>query len=485
MHFDAKEPIISGFYPDPTIAAGPEGFLLANSSFEYFPAAPVFWSRDLATWTPIGNIIDRPSQFALGNLGSGGGIYGSTLRYHGGRYWFVTTNVNAFTDGQLLFTAVDPAGAWSEPTRIPQAFGFDPDLSWDDNGKARLTWCRPTADFSAISIVSCEVDLDSGALIGDAIEVWQGTGLQHPEGAHLYRRNGWWYLLIAEGGTGAGHAISIARSRGLAGPWESAPNNPILTHRSTDNPVQSVGHGDLVEGADGRWFLVYLGTRPRGQHPQWHVLGRETFAARVDWSGEWPVILEEVDGGAVDHSFVEVFDDELDSKWITPNGYRPASIKDGALVLDSAGSPDDPSWSRGVFVRVRDSAWNAECTLTDSGALILRLDDHHWIGLRVTNTEVTAVAQIGSVRSVLGAVDYKPGARLQVSAVDPAGPRTLGGGPDTIRLTVLTHEGSVHLGSIDGRYFSTEVAGGFTGRVVGIVPWGGRTAVGEFAYTTK
>src|SRR5213078_4493481 len=120
--------------------------------------------------------------------------------------------------------------------------------------------------------------------------IWSGTGLQYPEAPHLYRIDGWWYLILAEGGTERGHAVSIARSRRPYGPFEPAPDNPILSHRSTDRPIQSTGHADLVSAPDGTWWMVVLGTRPRGYFPMFHVLGRETFLTAVRWADGWPVV---------------------------------------------------------------------------------------------------------------------------------------------------------------------------------------------------
>ena len=162
--------------------------------------------------------------------------------------------------------------------------GIDPDLAWDDDGNC---WVHCSAGGGGI--LRYRIDDRTGDVLDGPVLAWTGTGLQFPEAPHLFSRDDWWYLLIAEGGTERGHAVSIARAPSPIGPWESCPANPILSHRSTDHPVQNTGHGDLVEAVDGSWWMVLLGTRPRGITPGYHVLGRETFLVPVDWVDGWPV----------------------------------------------------------------------------------------------------------------------------------------------------------------------------------------------------
>lgn len=296
-------PIIPGFYPDPAICRVGGDYYLAASSFEYFPGVPIFHSRNLTEWEQIGNVLDRPTQLnvAPGLAGASSGIYAPTLRHHDGLFWLVTSNFNDIRKGHLIVRAEDPAGDWSEPVYTEGAIGIDPDLAWDDDGTCQLTW-------SMLGITQATVDPASGRLLSPPRKLWNGTGLAHPEGPHVFPRNGWWYLLIAEGGTGPGHSVSIARSRSITGPFEGHPANPILSHRSTDHPVQSTGHADVVELADGRWAMVHLGVRPHGTHPHWHVNGRETFLTGIAWDDDWPVVVEDAfTVPMTDTSFVDEF----------------------------------------------------------------------------------------------------------------------------------------------------------------------------------
>ncbi|HSO68934.1 MAG TPA: glycoside hydrolase family 43 protein, partial [Arachnia sp.] len=377
-------PVIPGFWSDPTVCRAGDEFVLVNSSFEYFPGAPVHRSADMVSWEHIGHVITRPDQADLASGMASTGIYGSTVRHHDGRFWFITTNLMQAGQGQLLFTAEDPAGPWSDPVLLPGLVGIDPDICWDDEGRCHVTWCAFPNGISRV-----EVDPTTGAILSEPVPLWMGTGGRNPEGPHLYRVGDWWYLLIAEGGTHIGHMVTIARSRDIDGPYEASPANPILTHRSTDHPVQGVGHADLVEGPDGQWWAVFHGIRPRGTNPHFHLIGRETFVARVEWVDEWPVIVEEDLHPVVEASVVDEFVGVLDVRWVVPggslDGIRPTT--DG-LELTATAGPGLP-----VLTRVRHLGWSATIELDVSrgdASVQLRVDDRHSYALEVTSERVRA-----------------------------------------------------------------------------------------------
>ncbi|MDW6057549.1 glycoside hydrolase family 43 protein [Streptomyces sp. FXJ1.4098] len=234
-----------------------------TSSFEYFPGVPIFHSRDLVRWEQIGNVLDRPSQLSLrlGREGASAGIYAPTLRHHDGQFWVVTTNRDEVMKGHLIVRANDPGGEWSDPVHTSGAIGIDPDLAWDEDGACYLTWSGPQG------VAQATVDPATGKVLSEPRVIWRGTGMAHTEGPHLIRRGAYWYLLVAEGGTGPGHGVCVARSTAPSGPWEPHPANPVLSHRSIAHPVQNTGHGDLVELPDGSWAMVHLGVRPRGSFP--------------------------------------------------------------------------------------------------------------------------------------------------------------------------------------------------------------------------
>jgi Glycosyl hydrolases family 43 len=468
----AEQPILPGFFPDPTICRVGEDYYLANSSFEYFPGAPIFHSRDLVSWTQIGNILTRRSQFRSGTTGPSTGIYGSTLRHHDGRFWFITTNVSDFDSGQVIVSTDDPAGEWSDPIFVPEAIGIDPDLCWDEQGQSYLTWHVLDFTVGGQGIRQAPIDLQTGRLQEPDYPIWQGSGMPAAEGPHLYRIGAYWYILLAEGGTERGHCVTAARSRSLRGPFEPCPWNPVFTHRSSTHPVQSVGHADLVETPDGRWAAVYLGARPRGSTPGFHVLGRETFLAAVDWVDGWPGFDElRFEVPVAEAGFTDDFSaPKLDPRWVVPDGEPDRAVEPhprGGLRFRS--SADEASAL--LCTRVRDFAWQADAVVEGAGEFRLRLDDRHWCGLIAEGGRARVTVQIGDVRQELGSivVDDAP-MTLRLEATRPQTPPVPFGyaGPDDIVLSVDRGDGFLELGRLDGRYFSTEVAAGFTGRMLAL-----------------
>ncbi|MBN1457129.1 MAG: glycoside hydrolase family 43 protein [Sedimentisphaerales bacterium] len=276
-------PIISGFYPDPSICRVGDDYYTVHSSFEFFPGVPIFHSKDLVHWQQTGHCLTRKSQLPLDKVKASGGIYAPTLRYNNGIFYMVTTNVGG--GGNFYVTAKNPAGPWSEPVWLDEG-GIDPSLFFDDDGKVYYTRHEGMGDGHAAQRL---FNPETGKLEGSLKNIWSGTGGQWPEGPHLYKINGKYYLMIAEGGTSYDHMVTIARAAAPFGPYESCPDNPILTNRYLPNhPIQAVGHADMVETPDG-WWMVCLGIRPASEYS--HHLGRETFLAPVEWNADgWPVV---------------------------------------------------------------------------------------------------------------------------------------------------------------------------------------------------
>jgi len=279
-----NNPIISGFYPDPSICRVGDDYYMVHSSFEYFPCVPIFHSKDLVHWRQIGYCLTRKSQLPLNKVRASGGIYAPTIRYNKGTFYMVTTNVDG--GGNFYVTAENPAGPWSEPTWINDGGGIDPSLFFDDDGT--VYYSRQEGGRNGHT-GQTTINLKTGKLEGPLKNVWGGTGGIWPEGPHLYKIKGTYYLMISEGGTSYDHMVTIARSDSPWGPFEANPNNPILTHRNRpDSPIQALGHADLVETSAG-WWLVCLGIRPQGG--RFHHIGRETFLAPVTWNDQgWPVV---------------------------------------------------------------------------------------------------------------------------------------------------------------------------------------------------
>lgn len=280
-----QNPILRGCYPDPSICRAGDDFYIVNSTFEFFPAVAVSHSKDLVNWEHIGYCIDRNSQLSIKPFGrqSASGIYAPTIRYKDGTFYMVVTNVTGeqCSQGNFYMWTKDPAGDWSDPVFLGTP-GIDPSFFFDDDGK---DYYVGTADNK---IYVWQIDLSTGKLIGERHVLWGGTGGAYPEGPHIFKKDGWYYLMISEGGTERSHMITMARSRSLFEGYTPCPNNPVLTNRSLLRPIEAVGHADLVEDQNGNWWAVCLGTRTFSYPPK-HNLGRETMLLPVDFSGDWPV----------------------------------------------------------------------------------------------------------------------------------------------------------------------------------------------------
>ena len=279
-------PVIPGFHPDPSIVRVGDDFYIVNSSFQYFPGVPIYHSKDLINWELIGNVLDREIQLPLKGANSGTGIYAPTIRYNDGTFYMITTNVGNGPNGfaNFIVTAKDPKGPWSDPIWLEQQ-GIDPSLYFED-GKAFMV-SNPD-----LTITLCEIDPVNGKQLTPSKAIWRGTGGRYPEGPHIYKKDGYYYLLLAEGGTEHGHHVNILRSKSLFGPYEPNPANPILSHfnmKMQNSNIQGLGHADLVQAPDGSWWMICLGYRTSGYLQ--HVMGRETMLAPVKWEkGGWPVV---------------------------------------------------------------------------------------------------------------------------------------------------------------------------------------------------
>lgn len=305
-------PLLPGFYPDPSVCRKGADYYMTTSTFEYFPGVPVFHSRDFVNWHQIGNVLTRPEQLNLDGAEPSKGIYASSIFYHEkrDRFYMITTLVgnSPYWDNVNFYVwADDPAGPWSDPIVVEGAGGIDPSLVFDGDKTYYIGNCRPYPDKPELHdrhIWMQELELDTGKLTGEKMTLLTDGALHHakaPEGPHIYHIGDWYYLLIAEGGTDHNHACSIFRSRNVTGPYEINPRNPLITHRNLrrDYPINSTGHSDLIQLQNGEWWAVMLASRPDGG--DYRNLGRETFAVPVTWEDEWPVYSP--DTGHVEFSY--------------------------------------------------------------------------------------------------------------------------------------------------------------------------------------
>jgi hypothetical protein len=481
-------PVVPGFHPDPSICRAGNTYWMVVSSFEYAPGVPLFRSSDLVSWEQVGHVLARPSQLDVSRAPGSGGITAPTIRFHDGRFWMITTNL---ADGgwQVLVHTEDPLGPWSEPVRLPEVRGIDPDLAWDDDGTLLVTYAGFGAGGPA-GLVQQAVDPESGRAVTERRHVWQGSGGRFPEGPHLYRIGEYWYLLIAEGGTERGHAVTIARGPSPSGPFEPCSWNPILTHRGIESPVQNTGHSDLVERPDGTWAIVFHGVRPRGASPQFHVLGRETFAADVVWEDGWPRLGEWLSPATDRVEAEELGGAVLPVSWVSPRRFPDELLtrEDGGwrlTAVDADPASDDLAFAgrrqEHLYCRARAVVEAGDGV----GGLSLRMDGRHHLDLEVDGDQVRAVAQIGALRSVLGTAAVPRGdVVLEIRAVPDEGHfSSTALGPDQVVAGVDGPDGFTELGRLDGRYLSTEVAGGMTGRLAGVWCSSGTLLVRSFAYS--
>ncbi|KAH8149830.1 uncharacterized protein LAJ45_05982 [Morchella importuna] len=329
-----QNPIIPGFNPDPTIQRVGKDYFLATSTFEFFPGVPIYHSIDLINWEIIGHALNRPSQLNLRGTAPSGGIFAPTLRYHEQTrtYYMITTlfdiisppdNVTHTPRSFYVTTKnIWDEKSWSDPTYVDQ-WGFDPDLFFDTDGRTYLTttlgsqFVDPDSGYFAIWI--SEIDIKTGNALSEArLFHVSDLPLNTPrlaEGSHLFKKEGWYYLLTAEAGTEAGHRAMISRARSLNGPWEANPQNPILYNgHKMSNPILATGHADFVSTPTGDWYAVFLGTRPQNPANSTgkNQLGRETFMASMKWVDGWPVINN---GEDITFEMPGLYDLERPKKW--------------------------------------------------------------------------------------------------------------------------------------------------------------------------
>ncbi|TIH40906.1 glycoside hydrolase family 43 protein [Subtercola vilae] len=524
-------PLIPGFNPDPSVVKVGDDYYIVTSTFEYLPGIPVYHSTDFVTWSQIGNVITRMEQAELENVVTAGGVWAPTIRYRDGLFYVIVTI--AMGRGCMLYTATDPAGRWSDGIVLEGIEGIDPDLNWDDEGTAYVTFSgliTKGPDLGKhLGIQQVKVDLVKGVALEEPRSLWAGTGLKFPEAPHLYRRGEFWYLMIAEGGTERGHGESIARGTSPEGPFEGFAGNPFLSARSTNRPIQNTGHGDLVETPDGQTSIVLLGMRPRGGTQAFSALGRETFVSSIEWVDGWPVAqpvvlrpragstsyaltfggegagVGSVSAGAAsgltptptpapDAAPVPVLDDGWLAIRRETTSVASLTARPGWLVIDADGSTlDDPS---PTFVGRRQLNQTAAFTTVvdaagGTGGLAARYDEDHHYEIEVTGSEAG-----GEAGNRIVARARLSGFEQTFEATLPAGPVTLhldsvntGGGfspramsSDRVLLWASVGDAVVHLADLDGRYLTAETAASFTGRVVGLYATAGRVAFSSFDY---
>ncbi|KRE60276.1 glycoside hydrolase family 43 protein [Paenibacillus sp. Soil750] len=430
-------PILPGFNPDPSILRVEDNYYIATSTFEWFPGVQIHHSKDLVHWQLLPHPLTRTSQINMeGNLDSCG-IWAPCLSYDKGIYYLIYTDVKsrigAYKDTHnYLVTATDIKGPWSEPIYLNSS-GFDPSLFHDDDGRkwlVNMLWDSRKGHNRFAGIVLQEYSIEEQKLVGPISNIFKGTELKLTEGPHLYKHNGYYYLLTAEGGTQYNHAATMARSRHIQGPYKVDPQNPILTSAGRpDLPLQKSGHASLVTTPAGEWYMAHLCARP--VKDKYCNLGRETAIQRCEWSEDgwlrlaggsrYPLLhvpapdlqpfpfesepeKDDFDGG------------ELSVHWSTlriPADPTWLSLKDRPGYLRLRGMESMISMHRQSLVARRQQAFRCEaetCLEFDPdhfqqmAGLILYYDTKDYVYLRLTHHEESGIC-LGILQSKNGVQD--------------------------------------------------------------------------------
>jgi len=359
-------PILSGFYPDPSVTKVGNDYYLVNSTFSYFPGIPVFHSKDLKNWKQIGNVINRPGQMNFMGDGVSRGLFAPSINFYKGQYYVTCTFIDR--KGNFVVTAKHPAGPWSDPVWLPEVKGIDPSLFFDKD-KAYIVYNSDAPDNKPLynghrTIRVFEFDPVNLKVVGEEMQLVNGgvdIGKKPVwiEGPHIFKRKDWYYLCAAEGGTSVNHSQVVLRSKVATGPYVPYDKNPILTQRDLNpnrkNPVTSAGHAELVEGPDGNTYAVFLAVRP--YEDDFYNTGRETFIAPVKWENDWPIINP--DSKEIKYNYSAGFKEVRQSKTTPQSGnfsYR-IHFKDGL----------DPAL---LFLRTLGKSWYK---LSKSSGLTLNL----------------------------------------------------------------------------------------------------------------
>ena len=494
-----RNPILPGFYPDPSICRVGDDYYLVTSTFEYFPGVPIFHSRDLVHWLQIGHVLDRPSQLNLDGVPQSYGIFAPTLRYHDGLFYMVTT----LADPQRVFhnfivTAEKPEGPYSEPYFLNDAPGIDPSLFFDDDGRAWYTGNRNpmNADHRVSAkreIWLQELDLKVMQLVGEKYVLWDGItrGEEVPEAPHLYKVDGDYILLVAEGGTYLTHMVTVARSETLTGTYKSNPRNPILTHKhlGVDAPIINTGHADMVQTPSGEWWMVVLASRPNGGC--FYNLGRETFLVPMRFEEGFPL----VNPGKGVIEFDHPVPDLPEQRWPAPPACDHFEGESLALCWNFLRTPRETFWSlseRPGYLRLKlraeklsdyanpsfigrrlqhfDFAARTPLEFTpanahESAGLVLIQNAHyHFRFVATLNAAGEAVVRLeqraNDVETVIAERVVSAGRLyLKVEAV---------GMDYSFAFATVSEQWQTLTEKVDGRILSTTVAMGFTGVYIGL-----------------
>ncbi|HEX5057371.1 MAG TPA: glycoside hydrolase family 43 protein [Gammaproteobacteria bacterium] len=504
-----QNPVLAGYYPDPSNVRVGEDYYLVNSSFCHSPGLPLFHSRDLVHWTQLGNIIERPSQLDCKGLGLSRGIFAPDISYHDGAFYLVTTCVDC--GGNFVMTARDPAGPWSDPVWLPEVGGIDTSLFFDDDGSAWIVNNEEPVGGSTYSghraLWVQRFDPRKLATFGPRKMIINGGWKPEDkpiwiDGPHIFRHDGRLYLIAAEGGTSVNHSQVVFKADRVEGPWTPYPGNPILTQRHLGGgrafPVTSTGHADFVETPDGHWWATFLATRP--YRDNLYNTGRETFLMPVRWVDDWPVItagLEQVpyvakrphlpDQAAPaipttgNFTVREEFDGPLPAYWMQLRApedkwydlkSQPGSIRIKARA-DSIGALAQPSYlgrrQQHAYATASTAMRYAPKSDGARAGLVAMQNDEYYYFFGIENADGAAQLVLRKRAGSKEPVDGKPVKSMAFPAASSIELRIEARGEKyDFRYRSSSGDWILFAANQDGAILSTEIAGGFVGATIGM-----------------
>jgi xylan 1,4-beta-xylosidase len=518
-------PILAGFYPDPSICRVGDDYYLVNSTFAYYPGIPVFHSKDLVNWRLIGYVIDRPDELNYDSLGVSRGIFAPAIRYHDGTFYVTCTFVDG--GGNFVCTAKNPAGPWSKPVWLPQVSGIDPSLFFDNDGKAYLVYNSVAPDnrplyngHRTIRIRSFDthklaVNDDEKILVNGGTDIEEKP--QWIEGPHIFKVGEYYFLICAQGGTQENHSEVVFKSKSVWGPYHPYEDNPILTQRDLNpkrkDPITCTGHADFVETQNGTWWAVFLGCQPYPPYEKdYYNTGRETFLAPVTWKNGWPTIVPhghevsyhypfplhpfEAKGElrySGDIEYIDSFDsDKLDLNWeflrAPHERWYSLSKKRGYLAIrlrpETVSGKMNPSF---LGRRQQNKCCSASTALefspnseNEKAGLIVFQNETHFYYLCVSMHDGQKVVQLfksidtsNAVNNMeliasqaIGSNNVKKEVYLRIEASGPYYFFSYSVEPD--KWVLIRTGSSRNDDRVDASYLSTNVAGGFVGCMFGL-----------------
>ena len=495
-------PVLAGFYPDPSVCRVGDTYYLVNSSFTFFPGVPLSTSKDLVNWQPAGHVLDRPSQVPLKGQHVSGGIFAPAISYNkkNKTFYMITTNVGA---GNFFVKTKDPSKGWSEPIYLPKIDGIDPSFFFDDNGKGYIVHNGPVvggADYEGQRAIRLfEFDVKGDSIKGDFKQILRGgTHVEEKpiwiEGPHLFKKGKFYYLMCAEGGTGGWHSEVILRAKNPMGPWEENPNNPILTQRTgldpnRKDPVSSAGHADIVEDGKGNWWAVFLACRPYEE--DMYNTGRDTYLLPVTWKDGWPEILAKNTPIATvgekaglkpngqnlysgNFEYTDNFESINDSRWMILRDYKGFFVKEtdkkGITFKLLPGNIYQREPMSAIWARQQHGTFTAETALNFTprndkdiaGLALLQKEDHNFVfGKTMKNGKLMLTLTRAEKNNVtIASTPIKDGElRLKVE------------GHDRYYDFYYAEQGGdwqLLAKGVDASNLSTQKSGGFIGAVIGL-----------------